>query len=143
MFKTIFILLGIPLTLGVLTAHFLPKAAEMLKKLSVLRGQRKHGEIVDHAERIVVSDQDKLRLLLLQLQRAEDGRLIVFFIRFDRVLQIGRHVFGSVQIQKRVDLIRVDQAGEQAARGGLSVFARRRLGGSRISLCGVSFRTLG
>ena len=31
-FKTIFILLGIPLTLGVLTAHFLPKVAEQLKK---------------------------------------------------------------------------------------------------------------
>ena len=31
-FKTIFILLGIPLTLGVLTAHFLPKVAEKLKK---------------------------------------------------------------------------------------------------------------
>ena len=31
-FKTIFILLGIPLTLGVLTAHFLPKVADKLKK---------------------------------------------------------------------------------------------------------------
>ena len=31
-FKTIFILLGIPLTLGVLTAHFLPRVAEKLKK---------------------------------------------------------------------------------------------------------------
>ncbi len=31
-FKTIFILLGIPLTLGILTAHFLPKVAEKLKK---------------------------------------------------------------------------------------------------------------
>ena len=31
-FKTIFILLGIPLTLGVLTARFLPKAAEKMKK---------------------------------------------------------------------------------------------------------------
>ena len=31
-FKTIFILLGIPLTLGVLTARFLPKLAEKLKK---------------------------------------------------------------------------------------------------------------
>ncbi len=31
-FKTIFILLGIPLTLGVLTARFLPKVAEKLKK---------------------------------------------------------------------------------------------------------------
>lgn len=31
-FKTIFILLGIPLTLGVMTAHFLPKVAEKLKK---------------------------------------------------------------------------------------------------------------
>ena len=31
-FKTIFILLGIPLTLGVLTAHFLPKVADALKK---------------------------------------------------------------------------------------------------------------
>lgn len=31
-FKTIVILLGIPLVLGVLTAHFLPKAADKLKK---------------------------------------------------------------------------------------------------------------
>ena len=31
-FKTIFILLGIPLTLGILTAHFLPRVAEKLKK---------------------------------------------------------------------------------------------------------------
>ena len=31
-FKTIFILLGIPLTLGVLTAQFLPKVAEKMKK---------------------------------------------------------------------------------------------------------------
>lgn len=31
-FKTIFILLGIPLTLGILTAHFLPKVADRLKK---------------------------------------------------------------------------------------------------------------
>lgn len=31
-FKTIFILLGIPLTLGILTSHFLPKAAEKMKK---------------------------------------------------------------------------------------------------------------
>ncbi|MCR5245916.1 MAG: bile acid:sodium symporter family protein [Bacteroidales bacterium] len=31
-FKTIVILLGIPLTLGILTAHFLPKTAEKLKK---------------------------------------------------------------------------------------------------------------
>ena len=31
-FKTIFILLGIPLTLGILTARFLPKVAEKLKK---------------------------------------------------------------------------------------------------------------
>ena len=31
-FKTIFILLGIPLTLGVLTAQFLPRVAEKLKK---------------------------------------------------------------------------------------------------------------
>ena len=31
-FKTIFILLGIPLTLGILTAQFLPKVAEALKK---------------------------------------------------------------------------------------------------------------
>ena len=31
-FKTIFILLGIPLTLGILTAHYLPKIAEKLKK---------------------------------------------------------------------------------------------------------------
>ena len=31
-FKTIFILLGIPLTLGILTAQFLPKVAEKLKK---------------------------------------------------------------------------------------------------------------
>lgn len=31
-FKTIVILLGIPLTLGILTAHFLPKIAEKLKK---------------------------------------------------------------------------------------------------------------
>ena len=31
-FKTIFILLGIPLTLGILTAHFLPKVAAALKK---------------------------------------------------------------------------------------------------------------
>ncbi len=31
-FKTIFILLGIPLTLGILTSHFLPKVAEKLKK---------------------------------------------------------------------------------------------------------------
>lgn len=31
-FKTIFILLGIPLTLGVLTVHFLPKVAQALKK---------------------------------------------------------------------------------------------------------------
>ena len=31
-FKTIFILLGIPLTLGILTSHFLPKVAAALKK---------------------------------------------------------------------------------------------------------------
>ena len=31
-FKTIFILLGIPLTLGILTSHYLPKVAEALKK---------------------------------------------------------------------------------------------------------------
>ena len=31
-FKTIFILLGIPLTLGILTSHFLPKVAAKLKK---------------------------------------------------------------------------------------------------------------
>ena len=31
-FKTIFILLGIPLTLGILTSHFLPKVAEKMKK---------------------------------------------------------------------------------------------------------------
>ena len=31
-FKTIFILLGIPLTLGILTSHFFPKAAEKMKK---------------------------------------------------------------------------------------------------------------
>lgn len=31
-FKTIFILLGIPLTLGVLCSHFLPKVADFLKK---------------------------------------------------------------------------------------------------------------
>ena len=31
-FKTIFILLGIPLTLGVLTARYLPKVADVLKK---------------------------------------------------------------------------------------------------------------
>ena len=31
-FKTIFILLGIPLTCGILTSHFLPKVAEKLKK---------------------------------------------------------------------------------------------------------------
>jgi len=31
-FKTIFILLGIPLVLGVLTSHYLPKVAEALKK---------------------------------------------------------------------------------------------------------------
>ena len=31
-FKTIFILLGIPLTLGILTSHFLPKLAEKMKK---------------------------------------------------------------------------------------------------------------
>ena len=31
-FKTIFILLGIPLTLGILTSHYLPKVAEKLKK---------------------------------------------------------------------------------------------------------------
>ena len=31
-FKTIFILLGIPLVLGILTSHFLPKVAEALKK---------------------------------------------------------------------------------------------------------------
>ncbi|MBQ7071899.1 MAG: bile acid:sodium symporter family protein [Bacteroidales bacterium] len=31
-FKTIFILLGIPLTLGILTSHYLPKLAEKLKK---------------------------------------------------------------------------------------------------------------
>ncbi len=31
-FKTIFILLGIPLTLGILTSHFLPKVANALKK---------------------------------------------------------------------------------------------------------------
>ena len=31
-FKTIFILLGIPLTLGILFAHFLPKVADKLKK---------------------------------------------------------------------------------------------------------------
>ena len=31
-FKTIFILLGIPLTLGILTAHYLPRIAEKLKK---------------------------------------------------------------------------------------------------------------
>ena len=31
-FKTIFILLGIPLTLGILTAHYLPKVADRLKK---------------------------------------------------------------------------------------------------------------
>ena len=31
-FKTIFILLGIPLTLGILTAHYLPRVAEKLKK---------------------------------------------------------------------------------------------------------------
>ena len=32
MFKTIFILLGIPLTLGILTSRFLPKVANALKK---------------------------------------------------------------------------------------------------------------
>ena len=32
MFKTIFILLGIPLTLGILTSRFLPKIADALKK---------------------------------------------------------------------------------------------------------------
>ena len=31
-FKTIFILLGIPLTLGILSSHFLPKVAEKMKK---------------------------------------------------------------------------------------------------------------
>ena len=31
-FKTIFILLGIPLTLGILTSHFFPKAAAKMKK---------------------------------------------------------------------------------------------------------------
>ncbi|MBR0030369.1 MAG: bile acid:sodium symporter family protein, partial [Bacteroidales bacterium] len=31
-FKTIFILLGIPLTLGILTARYLPKVADVLKK---------------------------------------------------------------------------------------------------------------
>ena len=31
-FKTIFILLGVPLTLGILTSHFLPKVASALKK---------------------------------------------------------------------------------------------------------------
>ncbi|MBQ4027412.1 MAG: bile acid:sodium symporter family protein [Bacteroidales bacterium] len=31
-FKTIFILLGIPLTLGILTSHYLPKVADKLKK---------------------------------------------------------------------------------------------------------------
>jgi BASS family bile acid:Na+ symporter len=31
-FKTIFILLGLPLTLGMLTSHFLPKVADKLKK---------------------------------------------------------------------------------------------------------------
>lgn len=31
-FKTIFILLGIPLTLGILCSHFLPKVADVLKK---------------------------------------------------------------------------------------------------------------
>ncbi|MBQ6072545.1 MAG: bile acid:sodium symporter family protein [Bacteroidales bacterium] len=31
-FKTIFILLGVPLTLGILTSHFLPKVAAKLKK---------------------------------------------------------------------------------------------------------------
>ena len=31
-FKTIIILLGVPLTLGILTSHFLPKAAEKIKK---------------------------------------------------------------------------------------------------------------
>ena len=31
-FKTIFILLGLPLTLGILTSHFLPNLAEKLKK---------------------------------------------------------------------------------------------------------------
>ena len=31
-FKTIFILLGVPLILGILTSHFLPKAAEKMKK---------------------------------------------------------------------------------------------------------------
>ncbi|MBR0254643.1 MAG: bile acid:sodium symporter family protein [Bacteroidales bacterium] len=31
-FKTIFILLGIPLTLGILTSHYLPKVAEKMKK---------------------------------------------------------------------------------------------------------------
>lgn len=31
-FKTIFILLGVPLTLGILTSHYLPKVAEKLKK---------------------------------------------------------------------------------------------------------------
>ena len=31
-FKTIFVLLGIPLTLGILTSHYLPKFAEKLKK---------------------------------------------------------------------------------------------------------------
>lgn len=31
-FKTIFILLGIPLVLGILTTHFLPRVAEVLKK---------------------------------------------------------------------------------------------------------------
>ena len=31
-FKTIFILLGVPLVLGILTSHFLPKVAEALKK---------------------------------------------------------------------------------------------------------------
>jgi BASS family bile acid:Na+ symporter len=31
-FKTIFILLGIPLTLGILTSHYLPKLAEKMKK---------------------------------------------------------------------------------------------------------------
>lgn len=32
MFETVFILLGIPLTLGILTSHYLPKVAEKLHK---------------------------------------------------------------------------------------------------------------
>lgn len=92
-FKTIFILLGVPLVLGILTSHFLPKVAEALKKpLQWL-------SIVIFAAMVVLSFSSNIDAFLVSVKYI----FIVVFIHNFLALAIGFTVgtIGKVPFRDR------------------------------------------